>query len=79
VIHNYGCSKCLKTFPSTFSTTPDYSGFDRTQWPLRTIASHRLLAAHVKAATTCSEREGIEHEAGVRYSELLRLPYFDIV
>lgn len=23
--------------------------------------------------------EGIQHEAGVRYSELLRLPYFDIV
>ena len=75
----YGCSKCLKKFPCTFSTTPDYSGFDRAEWQSRTVGFHRLMANRIKAATTRSGRERIEHEAGVRYSELLRLPYLDIV
>ena len=76
---NYGCSKCLKAFPSTFSTAPDYSGFRREEWPLRTTSSHRLVANRAKVAATRTSREKIEHEAGVRFSELLRLPYLDIV
>jgi len=40
---------------------------------------HRLVAERVKKANTRSARDTAEHEAGVQYSELLRLPYFDIV
>ena len=76
---HYGCSKRLKVFPSTFCTAPDYSGFNRSSWPKRTIHFHRQLAEHVKNADTRSAREILEREAGVRYSDLLRLRYFDIV
>ena len=37
------------------------------------------IAERVKNADTHSARETLEREAGVRYSDLLRLPYFDIV
>ena len=47
---NYGCSKCLKVFPSTFNTPPDFSGFDREKWPLHTTASHHLIARRAKVA-----------------------------
>ena len=76
---HYGCSKCLKVFPSTFSTAPDYSGFNRSSWPKPTIDFHQQVVEHVKNADTLSARETVEREAGVRYSDLLRLPYFDIV
>ena len=76
---HYGCSKCLKVFPSTFSTAPDYSGFNRSSWPKRTIDFHQQVVEHVKNADTLSACETVEREAGVRYSDLLRLPYFDIV
>ena len=75
----YGCSKCLKCFPSAFGSSTNYSGFDRSEWQLRTLASHHLHVQRSKAATTRTERDKIQQEAGVRYSELLRLPYFDIV
>ena len=76
---NYGCSKCLKAFPSTFGSSPDYSGFDRNDWRPRVMSSHRSIANRAKSATTRSGQEKIEHEACVRYSELLRLSYFDVV
>ena len=76
---HYGCSICLKVFPSTFSTTPDYSGFNRSSWPKPTIDFHRQVVEHFKNADTLSACETVEREAGVRYSDLLRLPYFDIV
>ena len=76
---HYGCSKCLKVFPSTFGTAPNYSGFNRSSWTMRAMDDHRLSAERVKNANTRSARESAEHEAGVRYSELLRLPYLDLV
>ena len=49
---NHGCSKCLKVFPSTFNSPPDFSGYERDKWPLRTTASHRLIANRAKVAAT---------------------------
>ena len=62
----YGCSKCLKQFPSTFASSPDYSGFDRTLWEARSSEVHRVLAERVKNAVTRSIRQKTEQEAGVR-------------
>jgi hypothetical protein len=77
---NHGCSKCLKAFPTlSFSDSPDYSGFDRQNWPVRDLKVHREKAMQSIQAKTKSARDTIEREIGVRYSELLRLPYFDIV
>lgn len=76
----YGCSKCLKVFPTTtFLDSPDYSGFNRHAWPLRDITVHREKAKKSNEANTKSARDTMEREIGVRYSELLRLPYLDII
>ena len=70
---------CLKSFPSPFSTAPDYSGFDRSSWKMRSIDTHCDIAQHVHSANIRSTHERAEKEAGIRYSDLVRLPYFDIV
>ena len=76
----YGCSKCMKPFVClNFGSGPDYSGFDRASWQPRTHDLHLLLATRARNAATRSARERHEQEAGVRYSELLKLPYLDIV
>ena len=58
---------------------PDYSGFNRNEWRARSSELHRELAEQVKCAQTKSSRHKAEQGAGIRYSELLRLPYLDIV
>ena len=75
----YGCSKCLKRFPSISVSHTDYSGFDRNEWQPRTLAAHHLHAQESRDATTQSKQQDIGKKTGVRYSELLRLPYFDVV
>ncbi len=55
----------------------DYSGFNRDEWPPRCGRSHRQVACFLKNFTTKSEQATKESNAGCRYSELLRLPYFD--
>lgn len=57
----------------------DYSGFDRDSWPQRKMDDHCKIVSRAKAATTHRHRVEIEHEAGVRYSELLRLPYLNVI
>ena len=75
-----GCSKCLKVFPcASFNEKPNYSGFDRELWTPRDMQQHRELATQAKEACTLSARKEIEKKIGVRYSELLRLPYLDLV
>lgn len=74
----HGYSKCLKTFPSINLQT-DYSGFDRARWPPRNLSDHLEQAHRAKAAATRSAQEIIERQYGVRYSELLKLPYFNVV
>lgn len=68
---NYGCSKCLRFFPTRQGMTIDYSGFNCDTWPKRRIDEHLEIANRAKAATTKQSRVDIEHEAGVRYSQLL--------
>ena len=74
-----GCSKCLKHFPSNGLASTNYSGFQRNDWVPRDTSSHRLIAEKSKVATTKAARETIERQISVRYSELLLLPYFDVV
>ena len=66
---NYGCSKCFKLFPGGVGCK-DYSGFDRDQWPTRSLNDHRKCK-------TKSELSQKQSQAGCRYSILLKLPYFD--
>ena len=75
-----GCSRCLKEFPtSSFREKADYSGFDRSTWPRRTIQEQKKNSKEWKLAKTQAQRIKIEREYGVRYTELTRLPYFDSV
>lgn len=75
-----GCSKCMKRFPcESFGTKLDYSGYDRDTWTIRTHALHKEQVKEFKEATTASQHHELERKYGLRYSELLRLPYFDIV
>ena len=74
-----GCSKCLKSFGSTaFGKKLDYSGYDR-DWQLCDHHSYLAFVHEIKEAKTLTEKREIFKQSGVRYSELLRLPYFDIV
>ena len=76
----HGCSKCMKNFPTgSFSDSSDYSGFPRNQWPRREIRTHQEQAHKAKSAATKSARTAIERQLGIRYSDLLRLPYLNIV
>lgn len=75
-----GCSKCLKEFPTVaFGDKTNYSGFDRENWPTRDDHTHRLLAREYLRKAHRSQQKQFESQHGFRYSELLRLPYFDIV
>ena len=55
----------------------DYSGFDREHWIPRTCACHREDTLKLQNITTKAELSRLESEMGCRYSELIRLPYFD--
>ena len=75
-----GCSKCTKEFITTsFGNKPNYAGYDCTNWKPRDLTTHILKCTEAKNAKTATERSHIEQSHGVRYSELLRLPYFDVI
>lgn len=75
-----GCSKCLKKFPVyQFGKKPDYSGFNVQTWVLRDMDTHMVKAIESKNANSTSHREEIAKTYGVKYSELLRLPEFNMV
>ena len=70
----------MKEFVTTsFSESTDYSGFEREQWPPRNLKVHHQKAIEARNARSNAARTEIEREVGVRYSELLRLPYLDII
>ena len=72
------CTKCLKDFPTeSFGDLPDYSGFEREKWPIRTNTTHRQFASEYLACQTKSEQKQNLKKHGCRYSVLLRLSYFD--
>ena len=74
-----GCPMCLKFFPAAnFGEKPDFSGFHRDEWPKRDAAIHIEWAIKHKELPNRSQQKVFESEHGLRYSELLQLPYFDI-
>ena len=75
-----GCSKFQKIFPcNSFGDKLNNSGFDRDLWPSRTHAMHVQHVSEVQGAPTATRQSELEKLYGVRYSELLRLPYLDII
>ena len=72
------CSKCSKSFPTeAFGEKADFSGFDREEWPTRSLETHKLFAYQHRSAPNKTAQKQIEREQGCRYSVLLELPYFD--
>ena len=75
-----GCSKCDKEFTcASFGEKLDYSGFNRDRWHARSHKEHLKQVSELNRASTASAQHDIERKYGVRNSELLRLPYFDVV
>ena len=75
-----GCSKCLKEFPTaSFGSKPDYSGYNWESWPPRNLQEHIEKSKDAKKAATATARSQIESRHGLRYSELIRLSYFDVI
>lgn len=78
-----GCSKCCKEFPPLRSgdgihnQKRDFSGYDRSHWPIRSLIHHREQARHHLHAQTKLQQKCIEKDHGIRYSALLELPYWD--
>ncbi len=71
---------CLKYFPTdSLGTNAEYSGFCREEWPQRSVEEHMSKGFDWKNAKTLSCRHKIERDCGVRFSQLLRLPYFDTI
>lgn len=71
-----GCSRCLKEFKGTPGQM-DYSGFERDTWMKRSEVEHRQVISILSSYTTKSAVTLKESETGYRYTELLRLPYFN--
>ena len=75
-----GCSRCRMTFPAdSFGEVPDYSNFDRSMWIARSSEEHRTIAEQHRDCNTQAQQTDIEREHGIRYTALLKLPYFDAV
>lgn len=74
----HACSRCFKEFPTAvFGEKPDYSGFDTSKWPPRSLEDHKEYAIRHLNSNTRTAQKKIEREHGCRYSVLLELPYFD--
>ena len=58
-------------------TLEDMENIDPKTWVPRTARKHRDAAMKWKAANTPAERQRVFEETGVRWSDLLRLPYWD--
>ena len=72
-----GCSRCKKVFPGGFGEKRDYSNFEQCE--KRTNEEHRREAQETLNQTSAKDRQQVESKYGTRYSELMRLPYFDCV
>ncbi|KAI9061491.1 hypothetical protein FKP32DRAFT_1575884 [Trametes sanguinea] len=66
----YFCSFC-------YLTLDDIENFDKSSWSYRTADTHRRHAELWRQAQTVEEQAKIAKDLGVRWSELLRLPYWD--
>ena len=73
-----GCSRCYKQFPGAVGKK-NYAGFDRTTWKPRSVSQHRKHVHQIETAKGSQQKNELITKHGCRYSELLRLPYFDPV
>ncbi|TDL15158.1 hypothetical protein BD410DRAFT_696555, partial [Rickenella mellea] len=64
------CSFCTLTIDNI-------DDLQHKEWELRTCVAHRSAAAQWRDAQSEDERMAIFEQNGVRWSELLRLPYWD--
>ena len=74
---NKGCSKCTKIFPGSVITKIDFPGFEPC--PPRINFEHRQSAQEVINQTSAGDCFDTEQKYGMRYTELMSLPYFDCV
>ena len=75
---NSGCSRCWKQFPGPVGHK-NYSGFDRSSWTPCSMDEHRKHVKKIMTTKHCREGKELTAKYGCRYSELLRLLYFDPV
>ena len=75
---NLGLKRCYASFSEGFSRR-NYANLDRSSWQLRTCNQHRADVKSLEQCKTKTEKSHRESQLGCRYSELLRLPYFDPV
>ncbi|KAG2190839.1 hypothetical protein INT47_005589 [Mucor saturninus] len=74
------CYKCSRQFSRLAGTSSvDFRGFNYLEWSIRHGVENRVHAEVWKSASTPSERHQLEIENGVRWSQLHRLGYFDLV
>ncbi|POV95567.1 hypothetical protein PSHT_15608 [Puccinia striiformis] len=66
------CSFCLLT-------KDEINNIDSNSWRKRTIEEHRIWATEYQQTTKKAERKKLLEERGVRYSELLKLDYWNII
>ncbi|KAL7284233.1 hypothetical protein ACG7TL_001515 [Trametes sanguinea] len=64
------CSFCLLL-------KPNISNLDRSSWPRRSREDHYNIARRWRDADSDAERGRLFDKYGIRWSELLRLPYWD--
>ena len=73
-----GCNKCMKVFSTrSFGESPDYSGYNTQEWPVRELQMHKQKSYQHLNANTKAEQKEIERSYGIRYSALVELPYFN--
>lgn len=72
-----GCSKCDKEFKRDENNQPNYGGYNTESWTARKGDHHKEKGEEWLNGKNKSEREKLEFDEGVRYSELFRLPYYD--
>ena len=78
--HNskHGCPKCNKEFKTgCVGVAADYSGFEPCRG--RNPVEHSRHVDEILAQPTQELHNAKESSHGARYSELLRLPYFDCI
>ncbi|OBZ77594.1 hypothetical protein A0H81_02219 [Grifola frondosa] len=69
--HTYFCSSCRLR-------SEEIENLEPSTWPPRDLEFHRRSAEEWRTAESVAEREAaFERNGGIRYSELLRLPYWD--
>ncbi|KAJ3911509.1 hypothetical protein F5877DRAFT_55261, partial [Lentinula edodes] len=68
--HKLFCTQCLLL-------KSDINNIDMATWPRRNLQEHQLRAQEYHKATSDEERDHIVNTYGVRWTALLRLPYWN--